>query len=161
MTVCIELSRGYHTLIDNEDYEEISKYSWHVCPANGKIYVSRSDYSTGKHRTQKLHRQLLRCPKDLVVDHINGDPLDNRRCNIRVCTRRQNARNLLPKLGNTSKYKGVHWYKIDKIWRAQIKLDTGNKYLGKFKEELEAAKAYNEAAVLHYGEFARLNIIED
>jgi hypothetical protein len=94
------------------------------------------------------------------VDHINGDTLDNRRENLRVCTRKENNQNCnkrgtLPK----SKYKGVVWVKKVGKWKAQIKSDKKTIYLGYFKDELLAAKAYNSAAILYFGEFARQNKI--
>ena len=112
-----------------------------------------------------MHRQLLRPPSTLLSDHVNGDGLDNRRGNLRVATSSQNGANGdYPKFGgkSRSKYRGVR--RGPYAWMAHI--STGDrqkyhrqKYLGSFKSEEDAARAYNEAALKQFGEFARLNII--
>ena len=93
------------------------------------------------------------------IDHINGVRFDNRLSNLRVATSRQNKQNRRTQSNNTSGYCGVHWYKQTKKWQAYIDIDGKRKHLGYFKVLEEAARAYNEAALKHFGEFAKLNII--
>jgi hypothetical protein len=109
-----------------------------------------------------MHRIILKAPKDAHVDHINGDGLDNRKWNLRLCTRSQNLCNSSIKRNNTSGYKGVRldkWIGYKK-WRAYIWTNGRQKYIGNFSCKNEAAKAYNETATKYYGEFAKLNIIK-
>lgn len=94
----------------------------------------------------------------MFSDHINGNKLDNRRCNLRICTPHQNNLN---RPNVTGKYKGVYWCKRLKKWMAQIMIGERNKYVGSFPNEEEAAFAYNEAAKKYHGEFARLNVLPD
>jgi hypothetical protein len=105
-----------------------------------------------------MHRLIMNTPKGMDTDHINGDSLDNRRCNLRICTHAQNQRNLKKILGN-NKYKGVSLFKKTQKWRARIQINRMGLHLGYFDTEEEAAKAYNEAAEKHFGEFSRINII--
>jgi hypothetical protein len=113
----------------------------------------------------KLHRYLLNFPKDMEVDHINGNTLDNRRENLRICTSRQNTYNMGSRKNSSSKYKGVSFMNNCKRWRAcahkQIDKYTTIYKRGTFDTEKEAATKYNEWAIELFGEFARLNDIGD
>ena len=111
-------------------------------------------YAEGK--SWLLHRYLLRPEIGMHVDHINGNRLDNRRENLRVCTHSQNHMNKSSCRGR-SKYKGAYWWPQKGKWKSSIKVNGKDKYLGLFLTEEDAAKAYNQAALKHYGEFARLN----
>jgi hypothetical protein len=91
------------------------------------------------------------------IDHINGDKLDNRKANLRVCTNGQNHMNIKKYAGKTSKYKGVWWNKERGKWQTDIKLDKKKRYVGRFEDENEAGLAYNAAAIALFGEFALLN----
>jgi len=91
------------------------------------------------------------------VDHINGNGLDNRRCNLRLCEHKQNMANQGSRKNTSSKYKGVTFYKRDQKWQAKISPNGKTIHLGYFDSEIEAAKAYNRKAVEVFGEFARLN----
>jgi hypothetical protein len=102
-----------------------------------------------------LHREITSAPAGMVVDHINGDPLDNRRENLRVCEHRQNLWNGKPHRDGSSQYRGVSWSRHRKKWRAQIQ----GKTLGHFDTETEAALAYNAAAADRFGQFARPNMV--
>jgi hypothetical protein len=106
--------------------------------------------------TERLHRLMLGVPPDYVVDHANGNPLDNRRVNLRVCTAAQNNRNRRPQRGTYSGYRGVHLHR-DGRWRADIWADGVKHYLGLHDTAEAAAAAYDEAAVRLHGEFARPN----
>jgi len=94
-------------------------------------------------------------PEDKVMDHINGNRLDNRIENLRIATRSQNGANRKYQTNNTSGYRGVHWVKADKIWRASIKVNNKVKQLGRYKTAEEASEVYELAADLLFGEFKR------
>lgn len=102
----------------------------------------------------------MNCPKEMQVDHINGDRLDNRKDNLRICTEKQNRQNRKKISGKTSKYKGVHWNKLNKNWRARIIINDKSIDLGSFKKEIQAAKVYNKAALTYFKEYAKLNRIK-
>ena len=99
----------------------------------------------------------MNCPSDMIVDHINGDTLDNRKQNLRICTQSGNCMNRRKGANKTSIYKGVTFLKSKKRWMAQIKTKGNRKPLGTFKTEDKAAIAYNIAAIKMFGEFARPN----
>lgn len=144
-------------LIDEEDYEKIKIYTWGVqySKRSNTFYVSRKE----KNKTFLLHRLITNCPDGLVVDHINHNTLDNRKCNLRVCDNSENCRNMnKPKHGVTSIYKGVRKYRNNK-YSACIKHNKKQIHIGYYYSEIEAAIAYNEAALKYHGEFSRLNII--
>ncbi len=104
-----------------------------------------------------MHRLVADTPLNLVCDHINHDGLDNRRGNLRLCTRLQNSRNRLPRRGGSSKYKGVTWNKRRKKFMAEIRVNQKYQYLSYFENEIDAAKAYDKKAKEFFGEFAFLN----
>lgn len=159
----IELTRGQYTIIDDCDYEMVSKFKWHVINDRTGFYAGRCEKIKGTRKVRHflMHREMLSAPKGIQVDHVNGDRLDNRRENLRLCNNRQNARNQRKRKGCRSKYKGVYRVYVavngQENWCANICLKDRRLYLGYFKTQKEAALAYNEAAKQHYGEFARLN----
>jgi hypothetical protein len=142
------------TLIDEEDYEKIKDYKWYL---NGKGYVVATAYINGERHKLRLQRFLMNAPDGFVVDHINRNKLDNRKENLRICTYGENTRNRSNHKGTSSKYKGVSFKKDRGTWRAHLK-SYGITYLDKtFKNEEDAAKAYDKVAKEIYGEFAALN----
>lgn len=144
---------SYTILYSAEDEEIISPYRWSIrfAPGNYPYAAARID---GKQ--VPMHRHILKPPKDMLVDHKNHDTLDNRRGNIRPCTRQQNMWNRKRTCGS-SKYKGVSFETSKGKWRAEIYLNNERIYLGRYKSEIDAAKVYNEHAAKLYGEFACLN----
>jgi hypothetical protein len=145
----------YPAFVDDEDFPLLNRYTWHVDP---KGYVVTSLFGT----TVRLHRFILNAPKNMQVDHINGDKLNNTKTNLRLATNTQNQQNV-PKTPRqtSSKFKGVHSrkdreHRKDK-WVARIAVNGKRLHLGYFNSETEAALAYNEAAVKYFGEFANLN----
>ena len=156
----IPLTHGHYALVDDEDYDELMKYSW-----NARYNKSnRSFYACGKYRSKNstihMHRIIMDCVKGMVVDHINHDTLDNRKTNLRICTQGQNLMNMQIGPKNKSGYKGVSWDKVNMKWKAQISVDNKNRSIGRFIDILDAARAYNKAALIHYGEYAFLNEIK-
>lgn len=151
--VCIPLTHGMHTVVDIEDYEL-------AISARLSFAKSRDGYARFGNK-QLLHRVICGTPQGMLTDHINGNTLDNRRCNLRAATPSQNAKNRIPKRGGTSNYLGVSWSTINKKWEVYITVaEYKTKRVGRFFCEHEAALAYNQAASRLYGEFARLNIIQ-
>jgi len=146
--------------IDLEDYDKIKEYKWYVKKDyySGCFYVSSHDLTTKNKKSIRLHRIVMDAKSDQIIDHVNHDTLDNRKQNLRFCSHQENMRNK-GKLKNTSsKYKGVSFHKRDKIYTAHITIDKKLIHLGTFKNEIQAAMAYDEAAVKYFGEYANLNI---
>lgn len=154
----IKLTQGKVALVDDEDYDELMKHKWCAHKMGEMYYADRGKYENGKQRTILMHRQILGITEySIQVDHINMNGLDNRRCNIRACTRSQNFMNQKSYKNSSSKYKGVEWRKDTKKWRARIRMDKKLYHIGCFENEIDAAKAYDEFAKKMFGEFARTN----
>lgn len=156
----IQLTQGKFALVDAEDFEKLSKYSWCF---DGRNYAVRNKWDK-KNKIGKIvymHRELFGVDIGKYVDHINGNQLDNRKENLRIVTHAENIRNqkVNPKRGR-SKYKGVYWNKEKNKWQAQITFNYKCKSLGRFFKEKDAAIAYNHAAKELFGEYANLNIVE-
>jgi hypothetical protein len=148
----LQLTQGYYTLIDADDFEKINHRSWSV---RGRAAQMPYGYSGAG----PIHRIIMDCPPHLVVDHINQNPLDNRKANLRLATKSQNAVNIKQKRNNkTSQYKGVSG--ANGQWLAHVTLGGAPLYLGSFKSEKKAAQAYDSAAAVVFGEFAVLNFPE-
>lgn len=145
---------GFVAFIDDEDYERCNKYKWHLNHRNKRI-TNISASVDGK--TQVLSRFILNYLGDLQIDHIDRNPLNNIKNNFRFCTNAQNNINQSPPKNNTSGYKGVTRNKQLNKWTAQIKVNYKRIYLGDYKDPKDAARAYNAAAIKHFGEFAYLN----
>lgn len=155
----IELTRGYCAKVDDENYEELVKFKWYALGCRpGSIYAVRKiRLASGRQTNEFMHRRILSASEDIVVDHVNGDGLDNRRSNLRLCSLAENNRNRRRGKDNTSGYKGVHWCRRRRLWRARIKHGRRPVCLGFYKTPEEAARAYDGAAKTYHGEFALLN----
>jgi len=138
-------------LIDTEDIHILGDALWHLS-ANGYVTV-------GGGRTC-LHRAIIKPTKGNSVNHVNGDKTDNRKCNLRTCKAKECSRTRKINKSNTSGFKGVSWDNSSQKWRAMIGVDYKIIRLGRYDDKLEAAKAYNEAAIKYFGEFANLNIMK-
>ncbi len=151
MPVEIPLTRGYVALVDDADAERVLRHQWHAVPGAGSIVYARS--SNRGVLPDRMHRWLLQPPEPLVIDHIDGDGLNNQRSNLRICTRQQNAANRRGK----GKYKCVKPTVGGLSFWSSITCNGVTEYLGSFATEEAAARAYDEAAVRLFGDFAQLN----
>ena len=153
----ITLTRGYEAVIDAADVPLVVKHNWYTeNNRGGLIYARRCDNSGGRKGTMNLHRQIMQPAKGLMVDHINGDGLDNRRANLRVVNSSQNRMNQKKSLQNTSGYKGVYWNKRDCRWYARIKVNQKPIHLGIFQCPKDAYAAYCKASAELHGEYGRI-----
>jgi hypothetical protein len=147
---------GYQVLIDDDDYPRIGSIDWHLLAGKGKIYFRKSKYlGNNKRNTILLHRVIANAPAGKEVDHINGDTLDNRKCNLRICSRVQNSRNRKPGPNKTG-YKGVFYREDRKKFTAQIRVNYKMYFLGYFDTPEEAYQAYCEASKKYHGDFGRI-----
>ena len=154
----IPLTKGLVAIVDDEDYDFINQFKWCADDRGGYCRAMRGIHCGKKYTTQRMHRLLLNPPKGMEVDHINHNGLDNRRCNLRICTHAQNQHNQQKqRRRKLSQFKGVSLAGTDVKWRAFIHLDSRFLSLGYFHSEIDAAKAYDEAAKKYHGEFANLN----
>jgi len=151
----IKLTRkGIITLIDDADYDLVFNHKWYLHKCGNSFYASAAI----NNKFTYLHRFLMGVnDKDITIDHIDGDGLNNQRNNLRLCTKAQNNINTSSNKNTTSKYKGVSWAKHCNRWRAQICKDKVCRYIGYYDTEIEAALAYNNIAKTLHGEFANLN----
>ena len=150
---------GHKVLVDLADYDAVVQHQWSLEKGSNTFYLVRRKGPRGAVRRIILHRWLTRAPKHLQVDHKNGNGLDNRRRNLRICKQQHNLWNQGKRPKCTSSYKGVSWCKAAKKWQVHIMVNYKNNYLGLFKCEKSAANAYNKAAKKFFGRFARLNKI--
>jgi hypothetical protein len=155
---------GKFAIVDSEDFEWLSTWKWQyinsgyanrVTNVGGRISVG------GAYVNIPMHRAITKCEKGLVVDHINGNKLDNRKENLRVCSHTQNLWNSSYSKRGVSGYRGVSWCNTNQKWLSLIICNGKRKQLGHFHCKHEAAKAYNQKAMELYGSFAKLNVIPD
>lgn len=158
----IPLTQGQVALIDIAD-DKGQKYcaTWTKCSQT--YYVARGIRVNGKRYLLYLHRELMGLAKGdkRQVDHINGNTLDNRRCNLRIVTPSQNRMNKPMQVNNKSGYRGVYWYTLRGCWIAKIQIQGKITHIGFFDDVLEAAEAYRKAAVHHFGEFSNFEPIPE
>lgn len=151
----IPLTKGKFAIVDAEDYPQLSRYKWHCRRSRGICYAYRREAGTG--RSLGMHRQILGAPEGVLVDHIDGDGLNNRKRNLRLCSAMENSRNRRPRLNCRSRYKGISLHKRRNKWEVNIAKARKNTYLGGFDDQIEAAVAYDRKAEVLFGEFAYLN----
>jgi hypothetical protein len=147
----IQLTRGMTMLLDECDNELLQGHKVQAVKCKNKFYASM--YLNGK--SIQIHRLLMNASKGVQVDHINGNPLDNRRNNLRLCTNYQNAWNVGKTKRNKSGFKGVSWQSRDKRWRAQICVNKKYISLGFYGTPEEAHKAYVQGSLKYHGDFSK------
>jgi hypothetical protein len=153
---------GTHVvLVDDEDFHELNKFKWRLSKGRYTFYAQRHVNNNGIITSVLLHRQIMNkhLQKRLVIDHINHNGLDNRKCNLRTVSYAQNSQNKTSKLNATSKYLGVYFDKKKLKYRVQIMVNKKTRYIGLYVNENDAAQAYNKEALKHFGEYANLNKI--
>lgn len=136
----IPLTQGKFALVDDGDFEELTRWKWWFDATNG--YACRTVWKKSK---VYMHRQVLDTPKGKYTDHINHNKLDNRKHNLRICSQSINMHNSRKLTGKYSTYKGVSWNKNRKRWFAQITCNYKHINLGYFNDEKTAHSAYVEA----------------
>lgn len=154
----IKLTQGKFCVVDDKFYQELIKYKWHTDNKNRKTDYANNRYTIN----MRMHRYIMKLAgyniENKYVDHINGNGLDNRLENLRLTDKRGNNSNVSKRKNNTTGYKGVvKDNRHDNIFYSRISVDGRCKHLGTFHNKQDAAKAYNEAAIKYYGEFANLN----
>jgi|WetSurMetagenome_2_1015567.scaffolds.fasta_scaffold55921_5 hypothetical protein len=141
-------------IIDSEDWDKIKNYHWCIRRNKNLIYVLTRT-KINKFILQRLILNLTNM--NFVIDHINHNGLDNRKCNLRICTQSENSKNQKLKKNNTSGFKGVYWDNLRQKWHCQIMINRKCIYLGLFVNKIDAALTYNNKAKELFGEFACLN----
>jgi len=154
----IPLTQGKHTLVDDSDYEELSQYRWFAARAGRNWYAHRTLKKGNEIKTVRMHRLVIEAAVGQIVDHINQNGLDNRKENLRICSRTENARNRGATRTNKLGYKGVYQRPTGK-YQAVIRLDGRAKSLGHFHSAREAALAFDRAALEHHGAYVSTNIL--
>lgn len=142
----IPLGNNKFAKVDNEDFDKVRSIKWH----KNKRYARSND-------TGYMHKMIIDCPEGMEIDHINGNGLDNRRCNLRVCSASENSCNTAKHKKYSSKYKGVSWSKANGMWLSAIKKDGILYKIGFFRSEVSAALSYDNYARRLHKDFARLN----
>lgn len=155
--ITLTLSNGMPTTIGDEDLALVLPYRWHADVREGLTYAVAVVRVASRKRKIYMHRLITGGPRDVRIDHIDGNGLNNVRTNLRPSTNTENARNTRLARNNTSGFKGVYWYRRDGCWRAQIMVDRRCLHLGYFATAEQAAEAYDAAAVRYFGAFARTN----
>jgi len=146
------------TIVEPGDYYRFGHFRWHLSGNKDIFYAVRDVKRCARIKHVSLHREIMEEPAGLLVDHKNGDTLDNRRSNLRLATHAQNTHNRRKTRTKTSsRFIGVYYDKRTGRWAAKIKNEDRCNWLGRFESELEAARAHDEAAKKYFGEFARLN----
>lgn len=154
----VELTQGQYALVDDEDYPIISATKWYALftPRTKKYYARRNTSLGNKKRGFSLmHQFILGVKGSIIVDHINGDTLDNRKVNLRIVNYSQNVQNSRIRKDNKSGYRGVSFYKKNKKWGAKIGYNNKYFFLGLFPTAEKASEAYKKSEKKYFRNFAR------
>jgi hypothetical protein len=155
--VFFPINKAMSALVDIADYRNIKDYKWHIVKKGNTFYARWDKRNDFRHIVIFMHHLILGDKEGLYIDHINGNGLDNRRCNLRHCSHKQNMANRYGNSNSSSKYKGVSWHKDKEMWCAYIFENNKLNHLGYFINEHEASLEYNKNAERVFREFAKLN----
>lgn len=155
----IKLSNGKVALVDDEDFEWLNQWKWSASIQGRHFYAVRAIQKEYVRTKIYMHRFIMDALPGDFIDHIDRDPLNNQRNNLRTCTWAENQRNKSRKNNSKSKYIGVHPVPSGK-WIAQMTHNGKHQFIGTYKSEEDAAVAYNEMKIKLHGEFCNLNTIE-
>jgi len=154
----IKLTQNKFALVDDDMFEELDKFKWYAEKRGNTFYARMNIYNNGKQYRIYMHRYILGLTDSKIkCDHKDHNGLDNKKSNLRTCSNLENSRNQKKVLNTSSRYKGVCFHKRDKKWVAHIGVKNKLIYIGLFRNEQDAAKAYNLKASELFGDFARLN----
>jgi len=157
MTKQIPLTQGKFAIVDDEDYEYLSQWLWYAIRHKGYFYASRANSikANGVKKNILMHRVILNAQEDMLVDHENGNTLDNRKSNLRQASHCENMRNRKIQSNNTSGFRGVSFHKLSKKWHAKISVNGYPKSLGYYETPKEASMVYEKEAERIYGKYRR------
>lgn len=155
--VFLPLTRNKTAVIDFDDFEKVRGMKFYAQSCQNLWYAAKNKHVNGKRKLLYLHRIIMGAKPGQLIDHINGDGLDNRRENLRVVTHAQNVKNWRKHAPASSRYKGVRFHANS--WEVQINVNRKRIYIGRFQNEIDAAKAYDESARRYFGEFAAINFL--
>lgn len=152
----VPLTKGFEAVIDVDDVDKVKNNNWYALGAAGLVYAARMQKIYGVRRSIYLHRVITICPPEKLVDHVDCNTLDNRRANLRICTRAQNTMNTKIRADNKTGFKGVDQIKASGRWRAAIKSNGAVVHLGHFGCATAAAVAYRRANQKYHKDFGRI-----
>lgn len=156
----VKLNNGQVVLVDQEDFNDLKIHKWYLDHRGYAIrHEKKNEYRDRARKIIKMHRFIMKAKDGEFIDHINRNPLDNRKINLRIATNSQNQANSALFKSNKTGYKGVIKYNQKKPWAAQIHVQGKRVFKGMFNTKEEAALKYNELAKKYFGEFANLNIV--
>lgn len=153
----ITLTQSKSTVVDDEDFDELSKYKWYAIRNGRTFYAGRKINTEKGRRILFMHNCILSTTKETTVDHVDCDGLNNQKSNLRLAVGGQNNMNRRTPRNNTSGFKGVSFRKDIKRWAARIRIEKVDLHLGFYDTPQEAHSAYQEAATQHHGSFARFS----
>lgn len=160
----IQLTQGMSTTVDDSDFDMVNQWKWYACGVGkaGQYFyavrqMSRKEGLKSGRMMIYMHRVIMRAEIGQEVDHRSRNTLDNQKENLRVAVKFQNMANADLRVDNNSKFKGVSWHKKSNKWQAQIGCNGTRKHIGYFPDPVDAARAYDAAALIRFGEFAATN----
>lgn len=157
MSKSFRLACGRQTVVDASDYKWLSALSWYASiTSSGKAYIK----CHARPKNLYMHRLITNCPSGMCVDHIDGNSMNNRRSNLRICRQSDNSKNRKRPKSNSSGYAGVWWYETNKRWLAFVDLAYKRLLVGCYADKFSAAEARDFGAIMLHGEFATLNLGE-
>lgn len=154
----INLSNNYQTIVDDDDYDELNKFKWSARVDGNKVYAVRKGKPHENCSQISMHRVIMNvCDSKIWVDHIDGNGLNNTRCNLRLATNSQNQLNRGLGKRNTSGYIGVSYHKASNKWRSTLVINGRSIFLGHFSDKESAAIARDNAIIMYAPNYGVLN----